>query len=116
MHLDRRWPATVVVEVDNHRGWSVLRRSQFRRWNQRLTGRFPTMDRETILRDLAQIEDRVARTQRQTASYREHIARLEDSGRSAEWAKLMLRQCEEVMALHLSMHARLIERLSRSTK
>jgi Uri superfamily endonuclease len=74
------------------------------------------MDRETILRELAKIEDRVARTQGQIASYREHISRLEDSGRDPEWAKLMLRQCEEVMALHLSMHARLIERLSRSTK
>jgi Uri superfamily endonuclease len=74
------------------------------------------MDRETILRELARIEDRVARTQRQTASYREHIARLQDGGRNTEWAKLMLRQCEEVMALHLSMHAKLIERLSGPTK
>jgi hypothetical protein len=74
------------------------------------------MDRETILRELAQIEDRVARTQRQIASYREHISRIEDRGRDAQWAKLMLRQSEEVLALHLSMHAKLIERLSRSTK
>jgi hypothetical protein len=52
-------------------------------------------------------EDRVGRTQRQSASYREHIFRLEDSGRSAKWVKLMLRQCEEVLELHLSMDAKL---------
>jgi hypothetical protein len=73
------------------------------------------MDRETILRELAQIEDRVARTQRQTASYREHISRSKDSGRSSEWAKLMLRQCEEVFTLHLSLHEKLIQQLSRSS-
>jgi hypothetical protein len=61
-------------------------------------------------------EDRVGRTQRQSASYREHISRLEDSGRSAEWAKLMLRQCEEVLELHPSMHAKLMVQLSRSAK
>jgi hypothetical protein len=103
-------PASVLDKTDEQR------RSQFRRWNQGLTGRFLPMDRETILRELAQIEDRVARTQRQIASYREHISRIEDRGRDAQWAKLMLRQSEEVLALHLSMHAKLIERLSRSTK
>jgi hypothetical protein len=72
------------------------------------------MDRETILRELALIEDRVARTQRQMASYRGTVSRLERDGRDAGWAKLMLRQCEEVLALHLTMHAKLIDRLSRS--
>jgi hypothetical protein len=74
------------------------------------------MDRETILRELARIEDRVARTQRQLASYSEHISRLEGSGRDPKWAKLMLRQCEETLALHVSMHAKLVEQLSRSAK
>jgi Uri superfamily endonuclease len=74
------------------------------------------MNREKILRELAQIEDRVARTQLQRASYREHISRLEDSGRDPKWARLMLRQCEEVLALHLSVHAKLIEQLSRSAE
>lgn len=74
------------------------------------------MNREIILRELAQIEDRVARTQRLIASYRETISRLEQSGRDAEWAKLMLRQCEEVLTLHLSMHVKLIEQLSWSAK
>jgi hypothetical protein len=73
------------------------------------------MERETILRELAQIEDRVARTQRQVVRYRETISRIEQSGRDAEWAKLMVRQCEETLALHLSVHAKLIEQLSRSS-
>jgi hypothetical protein len=33
-------------------------------------------------------EDRVGRTQRQSASYREHISRLEDSGRSAKLGEI----------------------------
>ena len=74
------------------------------------------MDRETILRELAQIEDRVARTQRQLASYRETISRLEQRGRDAEWAKLMLRQCEETLALHVSVHGRLLQQLSRGSE
>jgi hypothetical protein len=74
------------------------------------------MNREKILRELALIEDRVARTQRQLASYSEHICRLEDRGRDSKWARLMLRQCEEVLALHLSVHAKLTEQLSRSVK
>jgi hypothetical protein len=82
--------------------------------NQGLTGQFPNMDRETILRELALIEDRVARTQRQMASYRGTVSRLEQDGRDAGWAKLMLRQCEEVLELHLTLHAKLIDRLSRS--
>jgi hypothetical protein len=70
------------------------------------------MDRETTLRELAKIEDRVARTQLQLASYRETISRLEQSGRDAKWAKLMLRQCEEVLALHLTVHEKLVRRIS----
>jgi hypothetical protein len=74
------------------------------------------MDRETILRELAQIEERVQRAERQIVSYRGTVSRLEQDGRDAMWAKLMLRQCEEVLALHLTMHAKLIDRLSRSAK
>jgi hypothetical protein len=81
-----------------------------------LSDQFPKMDRETILRELAQIEERVQRTERQIVSYRETVSRLEQDGRDAMWAKLMLRQCEEVLALHLTMHAKLIDRLSRSAK
>jgi hypothetical protein len=74
------------------------------------------MDSETILRELALLEDRVAHTEYQIASCREIVSRLEESRRTADWAKLMLRQCEEVLALHMSMHAKLIEQLSRSAK
>jgi hypothetical protein len=81
---------------------------------RRLSDLFPNMDRETILRQLAEIEDRVERTERQIATYRETVSRLEHDGRDAAWAELMLRQCEEVLALHLTLHAKLIDRLSRS--
>jgi hypothetical protein len=74
------------------------------------------MDRETILREFALLENRVARTEHQIASYREIIARLEESRRTADWAKLMLTASGEVLALHMSMHAKLIEQLSRSAK
>ena len=69
------------------------------------------MDRETTLRQLAAIEDRVARTQLQLASYRETISRLEQRGLDAKWAILMLRQCEETLALHVSVHGRLLQQL-----
>jgi hypothetical protein len=74
------------------------------------------MDREIILQELAQLEDRVARTQRQIASYRETILRLEQRGRDASWAKLMLRQCEEALALHVSVHGRLVQLLSQDSE
>ena len=69
------------------------------------------MDRETILRELARLEDRVARTERQMVSYRETISRIEQRGQDAKWAKLMLRQCEETVALHVSVHNRLLQQL-----
>jgi len=72
------------------------------------------MDRQTILRELAQIEDRVARTRQQIDSYRGTISRLEEVGRDSLWAQLMLHQCEEVLALHLTLRAKLNDRLSRS--
>ncbi len=74
------------------------------------------MDRETILRELAQIEERIARTRRELENYRETIFRLEQVGRDSLWAELMLHQCEEVLALHLTVQAKLIDRLSRPVK
>jgi hypothetical protein len=70
------------------------------------------MDRETILRELAKIEDRVSRTQVQLAWNREHISHLRQTG---QWAKLMLQRCEDMLALDLSLHAKLARQLSRSS-
>ena len=74
------------------------------------------MDRKTILQELARIEDRVARTEVQLTSYRKTISLLEESGRDAKWAKLMLQQCEEVLALHISVHGKLLQQLSRDSE
>jgi len=74
------------------------------------------MDRETILRELAQIEERIARTRREMENYQGTISRLEQVGRDSLWAQLMLHQCEEVLALHLTVQGKLIDRLSRPVK
>jgi hypothetical protein len=74
------------------------------------------MDRQTILRELAQLEERVAWTRREIDTYRGTISRLEEVGRDPQWAKLMLHQCEEVLALHLTLRAKLSDRLSRTAK
>src|SRR5689334_361000 len=73
--------------------------------------RFLGMDREAILREPAKLEDRIARTRHQITYYREIVSRLEQSGRAVS-AEFMVRQCDHLLALHMSMHAMLTEQLS----
>jgi hypothetical protein len=71
------------------------------------------MDRVQLLRELSFLEARIADTEKQIVRYREKIAQ-KDTGRSAEFDATLLRECESVLRLHLSVKKKLERQLSLS--
>jgi hypothetical protein len=65
------------------------------------------MDREAILRRLAEAEERVELGEHNLTRQREIIARLDRDGFDASGARMLLLQFEEAQALHLAERDRL---------
>jgi hypothetical protein len=72
------------------------------------------MDRAEILRDLVKLEGRVAESQKRIERHREIIRTMEAAGRDCASERMILHGCEEVLALHLSVHDKLLKRFSRA--
>ena len=69
------------------------------------------METDNILRDLVILETRVFETQKRIARYREMAKSAEASGNEGGFAAIMLGECERVLAIHLSLHERLLRQL-----
>jgi hypothetical protein len=74
------------------------------------------MEYDTILRELKKIEERVAQTQKQILMHRERIKSMEACGRRADFAAVLLRECELALASHLSAHEKLLKQLLRTSE
>jgi len=70
------------------------------------------MDRDTLKRHLAKVEEQVAIVAQNVARQRELVAELERDGYDATQAKKMLEQFLEQQALHIADRDRLIKELS----
>ena len=70
------------------------------------------MDRAQIRRELSFIQARIADTQELITRYRVKIEAHQQNGRSAGFEMAMLRECESVLGLHLSVKQRLERQLS----
>ena len=57
------------------------------------------------------LEARVSETQERIARYREMVKSAEASGNDGRFAAIMLGECERVLAIHLSLHERLLRQL-----
>jgi hypothetical protein len=74
------------------------------------------MDHDTILRNLVTVETRVSQNQERIGRYREIIESMEGSGHNADFARIMLQECEAVLAVHLSVHEKLLKQLKQLSR
>jgi hypothetical protein len=74
------------------------------------------MDRNQTLNELAKLETRIAKSKERVVRVREKISSLEARGAKAEFDKVVLRECEELLELQLGIKAKLLKQLSASTR
>jgi hypothetical protein len=72
------------------------------------------MDRASIERDLVAVQRRVAETEQRIRWHCERIKSLQERGLDATFDRVILEECQSVLALHSGVHARLIEQLIRT--
>jgi hypothetical protein len=70
------------------------------------------MDRQILLEHLAQAERHIEAGARIVRRQRELIAELQRDGHDAKEARRLLKQFEDVQAMHLTEHDRLIKELA----
>ena len=72
------------------------------------------MDHVVFSLDLAAIERRVAEAEKRIEWHCARIKALQGRGLDARADKTILQECRNVLALHLRIHARLVEQLTRA--
>jgi hypothetical protein len=74
------------------------------------------MDRAQILEKLANLEAHIAEGKERIIRLREKISSLEARGAKAEFDKVVLRECEDLLELQLRIQQKLLKQLSASTR